>query len=142
MSEAMKPARAEKWLTILFRLNAILLSSAALAIFLPNGWMQTIHQWLGLGQLPEAAITGYLARSCSLLYAMHGVVLLMVSLDMRQNWNLVGCLAILHMVLGVVMLGIDLNVGMPWYWTATEGPGILVFGGFLFWLWKRASSDR
>ena len=35
----------------------------------------------------------------------------------------------LHLYFGVALLGVDLAAGMPWYWTAMEGPGIAVFGG-------------
>lgn len=136
----MKPESAEKFLTVLFRLNAVLLTSAVFAIFLPNAWMQTVHGWLGMGELPQQPITEYLARSCSMLYALHGTILLVVSMNLRKYWDLVPVLIALHLALGITVLVIDLKAGMPWYWTAGEGPGIVVFALVLYWLWKNANS--
>ncbi len=31
-----------------------------------------------------------------------------------------------------VALGVDLAAGMPWWWTVSDGPGGVVFGGLLF----------
>jgi hypothetical protein len=137
----MKPQTAERWLTILFRLNALLLTSAFLALFLTNSMMQSIHQWLGLGDMPEGPVVEYLARSCSMLYFVHGLVLGYVSLNMRKYRELVPLLAALHLVLGVVVLGIDVQAGMPWYWTLAEGPGIILFACLLLALWFRANQS-
>ncbi|MDG2011886.1 MAG: hypothetical protein P8J33_00175 [Pirellulaceae bacterium] len=135
----MKPENAARWLTILFRLNALGLTLAAFAAFLPNLWMQQTHAFLGLGEMPKTEVVEYLARSCSMLYFIHGLVLAYVSLDMRKYWDLVGFLALLHLVMGAFVFGIDLKSGMPVYWTVVEGPSIMVFACVLCWLWKRAS---
>ena len=137
----MNPQTAEKWLTILFRLNALLLTSAFFTIFLPAELMQRTHQWLGLGEMPEDKIVHYLARSCSMLYFVHGLVLGFVSLNMRKYWDVVPLLACLHLVMGVTILGIDLNAGMPWYWTMAEGPGIMIFACALLGLWYQANKN-
>ena len=139
--ETMKPKKAETVLKILFRLNALLLTSAFLTIFLPVAWMRQAHQWLGLGTFPDASITEYLARSCSMMYSVHGLVLLVVSFNLRRYWELIPLLAGVHVLMGALLLGIDIKSGMPWYWTLVEGPGILIFGCALLWLWKMASSD-
>jgi hypothetical protein len=34
--------------------------------------------------------------------------------------------------MSVVLLGVDLAAGMPWWWTVSEGPGGVVFGALLF----------
>ena len=46
--------------------------TAVLFVFAPHSWMDGIHQWLGLGKLPESPVVGYLARSTSAFYAMLG----------------------------------------------------------------------
>lgn len=135
----MKPQTAEKILTILFRLNAILLTSALLTVFLPSSLMHQIHEWLGMGEMPQDEITEYLARSCSMLYTVHGLVLLVVSLNIRKYWNIIPLLAGLHLAMGVFLLGIDIKAGMPWYWTIAEGPGIIIFACALFWFWSKAN---
>ena len=39
-----------------------------------------------------------------------------------------------------VVLGVDLAAGMPWWWSASEGPGGVVFGALLFVLARPAYS--
>jgi hypothetical protein len=41
-------------------------------------------------------------------------------------------------LMGVVLLGVDLAAGMPWWWSASEGPGGVVFGALLFVLARPA----
>lgn len=113
---------------------------ATVAVFFPASLMATCHRWLGLGDFPNAPITIYLARSTSLLYAMHGAVMLYVACHFDRCKSLVPLLGLLHVVLGVTMIGIDLNAGMPLYWTAGEGLPIALTGGAILWLFDRSSS--
>ncbi len=137
----MQATTAEKILTILLRLNALLLCTAFLTVFLPTAWMSSTHAWLGLGEFPDAPITQYLTRSCSLLYAAHGVLLLFIVWRPRKYWALIPVIAVLHMLLGVILLGIDLKAPLPWYWTLAEGPSIFAFGVIVFWLWKKSGDN-
>jgi hypothetical protein len=43
-------------------------------------------------------------------------------------------------LMSVVLLGVDLAAGMPWWWSASEGPGGVVFGALLFVLARPAYS--
>ncbi len=112
---------------------------ATVAVFLPVSQMAIIHRWLGLGDFPDAPITIYLARSTSLLYALHGVVMFYVAWHFDRCQMLVPLLGFLHVVLGIAMLGVDLNAGMPLYWTAGEGLPIALTGGAILWLNRRSS---
>lgn len=111
---------------------------AAFAVFLPVDTMTKIHQWLGLGEFPDAPITRYLARSTSLLYAVHGALMLYVSFDIKRYWPLVAVFGWLHVVIGLAMLGIDLTSSMPLYWTVGEGLPIAFVGGLIVYLWNKA----
>lgn len=113
---------------------------AIVPVFFPTSLMATLHQWLGLGTFPDAPITRYLARSTSLLYFIHGVVMLYVATHLSQLRPMVPLLGWLHVVLGFIMLGIDLSASMPWYWTALEGIPIAMTGGVILWLFNRSSS--
>jgi hypothetical protein len=42
-------------------------------------------------------------------------------------------------LMSLVLLGVDLAAGMPW-WSASEGPGGVVFGALLFVLSRPAYS--
>ena len=57
--------REERTIAILLRIDSVFQLTAVLAVFMPPTWMNGIHEWLGMGQLPEARIVGYLARSLS-----------------------------------------------------------------------------
>jgi hypothetical protein len=137
-----KPSTAETLLKWLLRLDGVIMSSAIIAVFFPDALMHWMHERLGLGQMPTASITEYLARSCSVLYAMHGAIVVYVSTEPRRQWQLVRWIVILHMLLGLIIFGIDLNAGMPWYWTAAEGLPIFALATFMLWLWHRANSNR
>ena len=112
---------------------------ATVAVFLPVSQMAIMHRWLGLGEFPDAPITIYLARSTSLLYAMHGAVMFYVAWHFDRCQLLVPLLGWLHVVLGTCMIGVDLNAGMPLYWTAGEGLPIALTGGAILWLFRRSS---
>jgi hypothetical protein len=50
-------------------------SSSLLALFfigVPHSWMESIHASLGMGQLPDEPVVGYLARSTAAFYAIVG----------------------------------------------------------------------
>ena len=115
-------------LVIVLRCLGALDFLAILAVFLPQSWMASAHAALGLGTLPDAPILGYLTRSASALYVLHGAMILFVSFDVRRYERLITFLAIAALIHGAVMLGIDLAVGMPWFWTLFEGPGFAMTG--------------
>jgi hypothetical protein len=126
--------RAEKALVILLRLNGIVLLTALFPAVMPLAWMDATHRWLGMGPLPSGPIVGYLTRSCSLLYALHGALLFYVSLDVRRFLPVVRCLAVLGVAFGLGMLALDYAVGMPPLWIIGEGPLIAAMGAIFWWL--------
>lgn len=128
----------EIWLRRLIYLNGAFLLLATLAVFLPTAVMAGAHEMLGLGRFPDSTITIYLARSTSLLYAVHGAVTLIVALKWNQFHEMVPLLAVLHVVIGLAMIGIDVTSGMPRYWIVLEGGPIACFGLFLLWLYQQA----
>ena len=99
-------------------------------IFFPLAAMDAVHARLGLGSLPQGPIVEYMARSLSVLYALHGAVVVRLSFDVPRFRPLVAFLGWLHLALGLVVTGIDIAAGLPWWWVAGEGPGIAV-GGLL-----------
>ena len=126
-----------RWLRALLGIIGCGLLIATIPVFFPVGWMSTIHQWLGLGPFPKSPITIYLARSTSMLYAIHGSLLLFTAVHLRQHLSLVPLLGWLHVVIGLTMLGVDLTTPMPWYWTVVEGLPVAAMGGAILWLHHR-----
>jgi len=107
-------------------------------VLLPKQQMADCHRWLGLGELPDAPLTFYLARSTSLLYGIHGVLMFVCGRNVSKYRDLVPIFGWLHVVLGTVMLGVDLSSGMPWWWTAFEGLPIALTGLAIVWLGRTA----
>ena len=126
--------RYEKALVLILRLDAILLLVALIPSMMPFAWMKDIHRYLGMGELPDGPIIGYLARSLSVMYAMHGAVLLFVSLDVRRFVPVVKFIAVLGILFGLSMTALDIAVGMPAFWIICEGPFIVVMYCIVLWL--------
>jgi hypothetical protein len=115
-------------LVVVLRVVGVVELLALVAVVMPRAWMAASHSWLGLGTLPEAPIVGYLARSTSLLYAIHGTILFFVSFDIARYWRLITLIASLAMIQGAFMLGIDLAEGMPVWWVVSDSLGVILSG--------------
>jgi hypothetical protein len=126
------------WLRWLLAIIGCGLMVATIPLFFPAELMATIHRWLGLGEFPDAPITRYLARSTSLLYAVHGGLMLIVSFDLKRYWPLVPVFGWLHVVIGLTMFWIDWTAPMPLYWIAGEGIPIALAGLLIIGLWWAA----
>lgn len=133
----------EIWLRRLMFLSGGFLLLATFAIFLPVSAMAKAHAFLGLGEFPDAPITIYLARSTSVLYALHGAVTVFVAWRWDPLKVMVPFLGFLHILLGLTMLGIDLTTPMPAYWTAVEGGPVAALGALIVWMSRKMSTaDR
>ena len=111
---------------------------AFLFMLLPGSQLAKIHAQLGLGEMPSSSLTFYLARSTSLLYGVHGVLMFIVGRNLRKYADLINVFGWLHVVIGTAMLGIDLTAGMPWWWTTFEGAPIALTGLAILWLKRKA----
>lgn len=134
--------RSERWLTWLLRFGGLLTGSAIVAVFLPTETMASIHRDLGLGELPAAPITEYLTRSLSAMYALHGLVLLALSMEVRRHLRVVAWMGRGTAVLGVLIFIIDLRAPMPAWWAVGEGVWVITVGGLLVWLSHRVAVER
>ena len=113
---------------------------ATIAVFLPVNLMARIHGQLGLGVFPFEPITIYLARSTSMLYAVHGFLMLFVSFDMKRYWPLVPVFGWLHIVMGLTMFFVDLTTPMPMFWIVGEGIPIAIAGQIIVSLWRKSNA--
>jgi len=114
----------ERLLVWLLRFEAAVLLLAFPTMLLPVSWMAATHRWLGLGEFPATPLVDYLCRSIAALYGFHGVLVWIVSTDVRRYRALVSYLAIMGLLFGVAILAVDLHAGMPWHWALFEGPPI------------------
>jgi hypothetical protein len=126
--------KSDSVLVILLRLVGLSALLALAAVFMPYSWMAATHRWLGLGEMPTGPVVEYLARSLSASYAVMGVLCLVVAADLERYRPLVRWLALVFALMSVVLLGVDLAAGMPWWWSAFEGPRGVVVAMLLFLL--------
>ncbi len=124
----------ERVIVILLRIIGISGLFAIPAIFLPYSWMNATHEFLGLGELPNAPIVDYLTRSLSAFYAVVALHALLISADVRKYRAFVKLWAVFATCFGVVILGVDLHAGLPLSWTLSEGPPTILVGVLLLWL--------
>lgn len=122
----------------LLRLFGLVDLCALFAVVVPHAWLSDAARAAGLAGLPADPVAGYLARSASLMYALHGATVFFISFDVRRYWPLIRCLALLAPVHGAIILGLDLAEGMPIWWTSLEGPAFAATGLFVLALQRRA----
>ena len=129
--------RNERILIWLLRLGGAVMLTALGAVVMPFEWMNVIHRQAGLGDLPHVPIVGYLTRSISALYALHGALLVFLAGDVQRYLPVVRFLAVAGAVFGAVMLGIDFSAGMPLPWAVAEGPYVVLLSVVILWLTGR-----
>lgn len=130
-------------LALVLRAFGCLDLAALIAVIMPQEWLDMGHRWAGLGSIPHEPIVGYLARSASALYALHGAMIVFISFDVARYERLIRFLALAALVHGAVMFGIDAAEQMPRIWRYGEGPAYVATGALILWLQsqrgKRAS---
>ena len=140
-SEDAPMGKPERLVKILLRVSAIVTGSAVLAVFMPRHCMESVHRWLGLGEMPVGPIVDYLARSLSAFYAMLGGLLWLISCDVRRHSGTIVFVAGVGVVFGVAMVVIDILAGMPTYWTVWEGLIVIATNAVLLALIVKARAD-
>ncbi len=132
-------SKSEQYLAVLLRAVGCLDLLALIAVVMPRHWMEVAHKFVGLGVIPEGPIVGYLARSASALYALHGAIVLFMSFDVAHYARLIRFMAMAAFVHGAIILGIDLAEGLPALWRYGEGPAFAATGVAVLWLQRGRS---
>jgi hypothetical protein len=127
-------SKSEQRLALLLRAVGFLDFLAIIAVVMPWHWMAVAHKFIGLGVIPEGPIVGYLARSASALYALHGAIVLFISFDVSRYERLIRFMAVAALVHGTVILGIDMAERLPALWRYGEGPAFAATGVLVLWL--------
>ena len=122
----------EKYLIVFLRITAILLMAAAGAVVMPYASMNAVHDWLGLGTLPDQPMVAYLTRSLSALYAVIGVWCWLVSREPARYRALLEQTVRLSFVFSVILILIDILAEMPKWWTLSETAFVLGWT-LIFW---------
>src|SRR6516162_1658870 len=130
--EELAMAKSDRALVLLLRIVGVPALFALVAVVMPSSWMAATHRWLGLGEMPTGPVVEYLARSLSAFYAVTGALCLVLTTDLERYRPLVRFLGVAFALMSLVLLGVDLAAGMPWWWTAAEGPATVVVSAVLF----------
>jgi len=119
---------SERTLKLILRLMGSSSLLALIFVAAPYRWMESIHSMLGMGQLPDMPVVGYLARSTSAFYALAGGLFWVVSFDLGRHRRVLIYLGAAIFSLGAVLLVVDWSEAMPTFWKIWEGPFVMVFG--------------
>ena len=106
---------------------------AFIAVVMPRSWMEISHEWLGLGVMPGGAVLMFLIRQTSYTYAMHGVSLWVLALDVKRFRAMVILNGIAYLLAAPIFVAIDYSSEMPLWWTIGDGVGCGVLGAALLW---------
>jgi hypothetical protein len=123
-------------LIIILRLSGLMLITAFIAVFLPYENMASIHSQMGLGKLPPLPILDYLARSVSMFYSIHGVIVLYISFNLMRYLPFLKLLCYLGFIFGIALFIIDIKAQMPANWSLVEGPFIVLLNMVIYVLIK------
>lgn len=129
-------------LALLLRAVGLIMMLAFIAAFMPYSWMTAAHRALGLGEMPATPIVSYLARSLSALYGLAGVTFLVLARDPVRFLPLLRLAAWAFVLGGMFFLAMDWKVGLPWHWTAPEGPIVSSIGLLIAYLARRVGEAR
>jgi hypothetical protein len=115
---------------------------AIVVVFLPATWLGWAHEAVGLGRFPEGRIVGYLARSTSLLYGIHGAMLLVLAGNVLRYRDLIRWYGRVIAAAGLILIGVDIVESMPVWWTVFEGLAVVGIGVVILALCHERAADR
>lgn len=119
---------SEKWLILFFRVVGIGTIFAFAAAVMPQKWIVEIAEELGFEPFPFAPLTFYLARNLSLLYGFVGCALLVIASDLSRYRPLVSQVGIGAIAFGSLQFLVDIQSGMPMWWTLYESLSTILGG--------------
>lgn len=127
--------RVLAWLLYVF---GGMMTLAFFAVVMPTSTMASIADWLGVGPLNRSPLTEYLTRSLSALYGAYGILHLYLARDVVRYLDLIVVIGWLAVLAGAILTVVDFAVGMPMFWSWSEGPPTVLAGFAIIWLARRA----
>ena len=119
---------------LLLRLAGAVEILAFISVVMPRSWMESSHEWLGMGTMPDGPLVMFMIRQASYAYGMHGISLWVIASDVVRFRPLVIFNGIAFLLAAPVFFLIDYTSGVPFWWTIGDTLGCAIFGGGLLWL--------
>ena len=134
--------RVENYLKVLLQAFGAVTAMALVPFVMPRSWMVEVHEWLGMGLLPDKPVVEYLARTTSALYGFLGVLYLVLATDVRRYARIITFSAAATLILSSVNTALSLRAGMPAWWMWSDAAACWLFGLGILFLQRRADSLR
>jgi len=119
---------AGRLLVWVLRMTGVTMLCALVFVFCPFGWMQAIHERIGMGELAYTPLLSYLIRTLAALYASTGAIALFISRDAARYRGLIRLLGWISTSGGAGVTILDAILRLPLFWTLTEGPFTIALG--------------
>ena len=123
--------RLQQWLLRVAGATEIL---AFVAVVMPRAWMETSHEWLGLGEMVAGPVTMFVIRQASFSYGMHGIALWVLASDVVRFRPLIILNGIAFLIALPVFFAIDYTSGLPLWWAVGDSVVCGLFGVVLLLL--------
>ena len=132
--------RVENYLKVLLQAFGAVTVIALVPCVMPRNWMAVVHEWLGMGVLPDKPVVEYLARTTSALYGFLGGLYLVLATDVRRFARVITYSAVTTLLLSAVNTALCLRAGMPKWWMWSDVIACWLFGLGILLLQRRADS--
>jgi hypothetical protein len=99
------------------RILAISQIVAFALVIVPNSWIAWLHARLGLGEMPDEVIFGYLLRGAAWCQGAFGIIFWVMATDVVRYRPLIITTAGLYLAAAPSFLFLDSIVGLPWWWS-------------------------
>ncbi len=134
--------RAENYLKLLLQAFGAVTAIALVPFVMPRSWMAVVHEWLGMGVLPDKPVVEYLARTTSALYGFLGGLYLVLATDVHRFARVITYSAVATLLLSAVNTALCLSAGMPTWWMWGDVVACWLFGLGILFLQGSADSLR
>jgi len=104
----------------LLRFTGAVEALAFISVVMPRSWMESSHEWLGLGIMPVGPVLDFMIRQASYTYGAHGISLVILSMDVNRFRPLITLNGIAYLVAAPVFFLIDYTAGMPLWWALAD----------------------
>jgi hypothetical protein len=127
----------ERWLKVLLFLFGLPAVFALVPFVMPRSWMMDIHESIGMGTLPSKPIVEYLARYASGFSAFYGLLLLLLTTDVRRYAPIITFQAVTVIVLSTVIAIFARRGGMPSWWIIADLASCWGYCGAMLWVQRK-----